>query len=255
MKAVLVALLVPVSAMAGERAFPWTWSSATQAPKTSDVQLWLGVRSGRPTPFEQVELRGWASVGVTSRVDLHLGVEADGALRRRDQKALDVRGSALVRYRFFEPNEVLGVALLARAAFGVAGAVLEGRLVLDRVLGDVLLALNSSYERTVFWDARADLDTRFEHSLGLKLQVTPQVSAGVEVRARQALLAGAYQGTAFYAGPTLTVSTKWVWFSVGAVAQVASDKAEGDRGNGERVIFRDDERFGVRLVVGAPTVR
>lgn len=251
----LLLALLPCSALAGERAFPWTWGSATQMAGTTDAQVWLGLRSGRPTPFERLELRGWASLGVNSRVDLHVGVELDGTLLRGEGKSIDGRASALVRYRLFEPNEVLGVALLARAGFGVSGAVLEARLVLDRVIGDVLLALNSSFERTVYWDARAAIDTRFEHSVGLRLAITKDVAAGLEVRARQALLAGEYQGTAFSAGPTLSISTSWAWFSLGLVAQVASDKAEGDRFNGERIIFRDDERFGVRLIVGAPVAR
>ncbi|MBE2251468.1 MAG: hypothetical protein IAE78_18145 [Myxococcus sp.] len=248
-------VMVVATAASAERAFPYTWTSATRAAKTSDAELWLSVRSGRPAPFDLLELRGWASAGVGKRVDLHFGLETEVALRRFEQKDLDGRVSALARYRLFDADDVIGVALLARAGFGVASAVLEARLVLDRQAGDVLVALNSSFERTVYWDRRDAIDSRLEHSVALRLAVTPEVSAGVEVRARQAFASGVYQGTAIYGGPALTVSTKWAWLSIGFVAQVASDKAEGDRGDGQRIIFRDDERFGVRLVVGAPTAR
>lgn len=248
----LVGGLLATSA-AADRPFPWTWTSGTQARGTTDAQLWLGARSGRPTPYDLLEVRGWVSAGVNRRVDVHFGLEAEALLQRRERKDLDGRLSALARFRLFEPDDVLGVALLARAGFGIASAVLEARLVFDRQLGDVLLALNSSFERTTYHDRRDAIDTRLEHSLAARLAITEEVSAGVEVRARQGLRAGAYQGTAFYAGPTLTVSTKWLWLSVGVVAQVASDKAEGDRGDGQRIIFRDDERFGVRVVVAAPT--
>ena len=248
----LVVALLSSTAFA-ERVFPFTWTSATQKKSTTDAELWLTMRTGRPTPFDQLEVRGWVSAGVARNVDVHFGLETDFLLRRREQKELDGRISALARYRFFEPDEVLGVALLGRAGFGVASAVLEGRLVLDRKLGDVLVAANSSYERTVFWDRRDGIDTRLEQDLGVRLQVTPDVTAGFEVRARTALKAGEYQGTAVYFGPSLSISTKAVWFSIGAVAQIMSDKAEGDKGNGQPIIFRDDERFGLRVVVGAPT--
>ena len=238
-----------------ERAFPYTWTSTTQPNQTTDAELWLSARSGRLTPFDRLEVRGWASVGVSRRVDLHFGLEAEATFRRREEKTFDGRASALVRYRLFDADDLLGVALLVRAGFGVDGAVLEARLVLDRKLGDVLLALNSSYERTVFWDRREAIDTRLEHSFAARILITPEVSAGFEVRGRQAFQSGAYQGSALYVGPSLSISTKWVWFSVGAVTQVGSDKVEGDRGNGQSIIFRDDERFGLRLVVGAPTAK
>ena len=251
----VVVLALSATSARADRPFPYTWTSTTQANQTTDAALWVSVRSGRPTQYDRLEVRGWASAGVSKRVDVHFGVEADVAFGRRDRKSFDGRVSALARYRLFDPDDVLGVALLGRAGFGVEGAVLEARLVLDRKLGDVLLALNSSYERTVFWDRRDAIDTRLEHSFGVRLMVTPDVGAGFEVRGRQAFLSGAYQGSALYVGPTLSISTKWVWFSFGAVAQVGSDKVEGDRGNGQSIIFRDDERFSVRLIVGAPTAK
>ena len=247
-------VLVATSASA-ERPFPYTWTSTTQANQTTDAELWVSVRSGRPVQYDRLEVRGWASAGVTKRVDVHFGLEADVTFRRRDQKTFDGSASALVRYRLFDPDDVLGVAVLGRAGFGIDGAVLEGRLVLDRKLGDVLLALNSSYERSVLWDRREAIDTRLEHSFAARFLVTPEVAAGFEVRGRQAFLSGAYQGSALYVGPTLSITTKWVWFSLGAVAQVGSDKIEADRGNGQTIIFRDDERFSLRLVVGAPTAK
>jgi hypothetical protein len=247
--------MVTSSVASADRPFPYTWTSTTQANQTTDAELWVSVRSGRPTQFERLELRGWASAGISKRADVHFGLEADATFGRREEKTFDGRASGLVRFRLFEPDDVLGVALIGRAGFGVEASALEARLVLDRTLGDVLLALNSSYERTVFWDRRSVIDTRLEHSVAARLLITPAVSAGFEVRGRQAFLSGAYQGSALYVGPTLSISTKWVWFSLGAVAQVGSDKVEGDRGNGQSIIFRDDERFNLRLVVGAPVAR
>ncbi|MBL8921486.1 MAG: hypothetical protein JNJ54_21680 [Myxococcaceae bacterium] len=250
---VLFSVLVASVAWA-ERPFPWTWTSSTQARGTTDVELWTTVRTGRPTPYDLLEVRGWVSAGLLRQVDLHFGLETDVLLMRRENKAFEGRLSGLARYRFLDPD-VLGIALLVRAGVGLEAGVLESRLVLDRVFGTLLLAANGAFERTVFYDRRDAIDTRFEASLALRLQVSPAVTAGFEGRSRTGLKSGEYQGTAIYLGPTLSISTKWVWLSVGAVAQVAADKAEGDRFNGQPIIFRDDERFGVRLVVAAPTAR
>lgn len=247
-----VLLVLGAEPALADRPFPWTWTSATRAPGSAEAQLWTTVRSGRLTPWDSLELRAWLSAGVLRQVDVQAGLETDVVLQRREQKAFDGRVSVLARYRLLEPTDVIGLALIARAGVGVASTVLEGRLVLDRALGDVLLAANSSFERTIFWDRREAIDTRFEHSLAVRLQVTTDVSVGFEGRARHALQAGQYQGTAFSVGPTVSVSTKWLWVSVGAVAQIAADKADGDKGNGQAIIFRDDERFGVRVVLAAP---
>jgi hypothetical protein len=249
---VVAALLLSTTARA-ERPFPFTWTSATQPMGTSAPQLWLTLRSGRTTPFDLLEARGWVALAAARNVDVHLGLEADVVLRRREQKELDGRVSAQVRYRLLEPNDILGLAILARAGVGVASTQLEARLVLDRVVGDVLLAANSAFERTIFWDRRDAIETRLDHSLALRLTVTSDVTAGLELRARQAFRSADYQGTAFYVGPTLSVSTQAFWLSVGAMAQVASHKAAGDRGDGQPIIFRDDERFVIRVVVAAPT--
>ncbi len=249
---IVAVLSVPTVAHA-ERPFPFTWTSSTETKGTASPQLWLTIRSGRQTPFELLEARAWVGLGVARNVDVHLGLDTDVLLRRREDKQLDGRLSAQARYRLLEPTDVVGLALIARAGVGVAATQLEARLVLDRVLGDVLLAANSAFERTIFWDRRDDIETRLEHSFALRLAVTSDVSAGLELRARQAWRSADYQGTGVYVGPTLSVRTKVAWVSIGAVAQVASHKAEGDRGNGQPIIFRDDERFVLRLVVGAPT--
>jgi hypothetical protein len=246
-------LLLSAGARA-ERPFPFTWTSGTEAKGAASPQLWLTLRSGRPTPFDQLEVRGWVGLGVARNVDVHLGVDTDVTLRRREEKQLDGRLSALARFRLLEADQLVGLALLARVAVGVASTQLEGRLVLDRVFGDVLLAVNSAFERTIFWDRRDAIETRLEHAFALRLAVSAEVTAGLELRARQALRASEYQGTAVYVGPTLSVRVAGVWLSLGAVAQVASHKADGDRGNGQPIIFRDDERFGLRLVVAAPTM-
>lgn len=245
-------LVLLASTARADRPFPWTWTSSTLARGTTDAQLWTTVRTGRVTPYDLLEVRGWVNAGLLRQVDLHFGLETDVLLQRRENKSFDGRLSVLARYRFLDPD-LLGVALLVRAGVGLEAGVLESRLVLDREFGTVLLAANGAFERTVFYDRRDAIDTRFEANLGLRLQVTPDVAAGFEGRARTGLKAGEYQGTAFFVGPTLAISTKWVWLSLGAVAQIASDKAEGDRFNGQPIIFRDDERFGGRLVVAAPT--
>ena len=113
----LVVALLSSTAFA-ERVFPFTWTSATQTKATTDAELWLTMRTGRLTPFDQLEVRGWVSAGVARNVDVHFGLETDFLLRRREQKELDGRISALARYRFFEPDEVLGVGYFDEPLLG-----------------------------------------------------------------------------------------------------------------------------------------
>jgi hypothetical protein len=249
-----VALLLAANAWA-DRPFPFTWTSPTQPKQTSAVEVWVTARSGRPVQYDLLEGRAWVGLGVARNADLHLGLEADATLRRREQKELDGRLVALARYRFLEPTEVVGLALIGRFGLGVASSVFEARVVIDRVVGDTVLALNSSFERTIDWQRREQIDTRLDHSIGIGLRIAPDLVAGFEGRARQGIKNGQYQGTAVYTGPTLTWRTTWFSVSLGLLAQIASHKVQGDRGNGESLIFRDDERFAIRIAFSLPTAQ
>lgn len=251
----LTSLLLVVSSPAwASRAFPLSWDSQTMAPGTHEFQSWVTARYGRQDiGYTELDLRLQAMQAITDRVDTMFGFDVDLASFALDSRSADARISNTWRSSVLTSTQAVGFAVVSRIALGLDNGELEVRLVLDKQIGRLWLALNASVMRAQFWSGRTGIDTRFEQSFGARYQVQESFAAGVEVRAREALQRSAYQGTAYSGGPTFSwVSVRW-WVTFGLFVQAGADKAHDDRGNGEPLEVRDNERFVGRLILGVKT--
>ncbi len=251
----LASLLLIVSLPAwAQRAFPFTWDSQTLAPGTHEFQSWVTARYGRQDiGYTEFDLRLQAMQAVTGRVDTMFGLDVDLSSFGLDSRAVEARVSSTWRYSLLRSTEAVGLAVVSRIGLGLDHGELEVRLVLDKQLGRLWLGLNASATRSQFWSGRTGIDTRFEQSFGARYQVQESFSAGVEVRAREALQRSTYQGTAYSGGPVFTWAAKRWWVAFGFLVQAGADKARDDRGNGEPLEVRDNERFVGRLILGVKT--
>jgi hypothetical protein len=252
-------LLVPAGALAAAppavdaaRDLPFTWSTQTLAPGGKALEAWLTPRIARADPQQLfTDLRALYTTGLLPSLDTQLSLDVSIASNQSSSSA-DARVSSLWRWAPFKSDGPVGFGVLGRASLGVDAAELELRALIDKRLGRVLLAANGSVSRELFWSGRTGIDTRLEESAGARFAINETASFGLELRARSSFLLGAYQGTGFYVGPTLAFHFSRLWFSLGLEAQVGADKAPADRGNGEPLELRDNERVVGRLVVGRP---
>lgn len=242
----LAALLLSTAALAAERDFPLTWTTSTLAANQNFLEAWLTPRVGREDgDYVKSEVRLMWSRGVLASTDTQLSADLDF-----EEGAVTPHLSSLWRYAPLKSTGRVGFGTIARLSLGFDAADLELRFVVDKKLGDVLLALNAAVVRTQFWSGRAGIDTRLDESLAARYALGERASFGLELRVKSAFLGGDYQGTALYVGPSLSFSASRFWVSLGLTSQVAADKAPADRGNGEPATLRDDERFVGRVVFG-----
>lgn len=247
-------LVVAAGAQAAERAFPVTWDSTTLGEKQQELTVWLTPRLLRQnsltSPFTRIEARAAFSWGLTSWLEGSVAgdvVMDDEGLKGQ---AVDAKLTTWWRASPLKAKDWLGISVLLRGSLGFAGADAEARLVLDKRLGDVWIALNSAVTRSFFFEG-GGVDLRLEQSLALGYVLQKAgVTLAAEGRARTAYLAGQYQGTAFYAGPSITLSQRRWWASLTVQAQVAADRHPDDKALTEPLELRDNERFVARLVVG-----
>ncbi len=253
-RAAFVLSVVALSAQAGERAFPFTWDSTTLAAKEQEVTVWLTPRLLRQnsltSSFTRVEARTAFSFGVTNWLEGTVAgdvVMDDEGLKGQ---AVDAKLTTWWRASPLKAKDWLGFSVLLRGSLGLLGVDAEARFVLDKRLGDVWVALNSAVTRSYFFEGTG-VDLRLEQSGAVGYVLSKAgVTIAAEGRARTAFLLGQYQGTAVYAGPSLTLSQPRWWLSVAVQAQVAADRHPDDKALPEPLELRDNERFVARFVFG-----
>ncbi len=251
MRVVLSLLVLSGPALAADRAFPFTWDTATAAPGERHLEAWLSPRLQRVTgvPYAAWELRAGLSAGLTARLDTLLAFDVTLEEFGADRRSVDARATSLWRFAFLGPDAPLGLAGLGRASLGGDALDLEARLLVDKRVGNVVLAANASAAYSALWGGRTGIDWRIEECLAAGYRVGPAL-VGVEARVRTAAEGRQYRGTAFYLGPSFTWARGAVFLTVGAQAQVAADEPRADRDDKEPMLFRDNERFGARVLLG-----
>jgi hypothetical protein len=165
----------------------------------------------------------------------------------------DPRVTSLWRWTTWRQGTPFAVGGLGRLSLGFDQFEVEARLFADWQLGRVLLALNVSAARALFWNGREGVDTHLEESFAAKYVISPGATVGFEIRAKSAWKVREYQGTGIYAGPALTFTHPRFWVTIGGYTQFAADKAKADRDLMEPNELRDNERFVLRLSFGANT--
>jgi hypothetical protein len=251
--AVAVVVLAALSGKAAERDFPLTSTTQTLGVGHHDLEGWLTPRIARKLDsFAMSEARLAMTAGVTGWLETTVSLDLD-FLSSPEVTTVDPRLSTVWKFAPFKATDAVGFGWLVRGSIGPDNLALEARLFADKAFGRLLLAVNASYERSFFWSQRTGIDTRLEGSAAGRFALGDQATFGMELRLKGAFQRADYQGTGIYVGPCLSVRVAHTWFSIGAFAQVAADKAKADKGNGEPLELRDNERFVLRLIVGGHT--
>lgn len=249
MRPLLLLALLSVPALAAPRDFPFTWTSRTSQAGQSSLEAWLTPRLVRTDDYFRLDSRVVWTHGVTRTVEAQLSMDMDFE-STNTTRVFDPKFTSLWRWTTWRQGTPFAVGGLGRLSLGFDQFEVEGRLFADWQLDRVLWALNLSAARGLFWNGREGVDTRLEESVAARYVISPGASIGFEVRAKSAWRLREYQGTAIYAGPTLTFTHPKFWVTVGGYAQVAADQANADRALVEPNELRDNERFVLRLAFG-----
>jgi hypothetical protein len=232
------------------RPFALTWTSQLLAAGQHDFEAWVSPRIARTDDsLVLTDTRAAIATGLGSRLEALFGLDLDFTANR-SSTSVEPRATTLWRWAPLDADGPLGAGGLLRGSLGFDSAELEARLFADKRVGALWLAVNASASRRFFWNGGSGVDTHLEETAGLRYAVGPSASFGLEGEVRSGFLRGAYRGTAVYVGPSFTFRVSRVWVTLGALAQVAADKAPEDKGDGQPLELEDNERFVGRVVIG-----
>lgn len=234
----LALLFVAGGANASERHFAFTYETAVLAEGDAEFEPWTTLRVGRERYYSRIDNRLEFELGLfpnlqtalywnLSRTTEDLEDPISGELIRVSTTSLNSIASEW-KYSFSNPvADALGSAIYLEGTYGPALAEVEGKLLLDKQLGDVILALNLVAEKE--WEiVRPETIDRlvFEGDLGVGYFFTPSFVGGVEVVSETFVESDEVTSSALYAGPTLAYADSHYFLTVSVTPQVFAPKSQ-----------------------------
>ncbi len=217
--------LTPAASRADARRFAYVYETTTMPQGMTEYEQWITWKTDKGTDdrYERLEFRQEIEYGLTDRVQVALYFADWRYTRKSSGSDTQVRTSSLeVIANVADPfTSPLGAALYGEVKVGAEKFALEGKLLLEKGLGDVLLGYNAVVEAE--WEDEDWVHHKGElaQTAGLSWQASPRLLLGAELlheielpewsEAEDALL---------YAGPSVSLRHDRLWLTTAALWQL-----------------------------------
>ncbi len=222
-------LTVAGTAEANERHFTYTYETATLPAGSFELEPWATLRLGRAQYYTGTDYRLEFEGGLTDRLQTALylngSAEASAANGVLTTSSAFTGFSSEWKYRILD-RDVAPVGLALYGEFTVAADSFdaEGKVLLDRWFGNLLVAANFvADEAWLFTGGATQHATEFEVELAAGYRVHPRWTVGFEIRDDNRWTTdGAAQLTdaVLYAGPTVAFSAQSFWIAASILPQI-----------------------------------
>lgn len=250
-----VTALAPGLAAANDRAFAYTYESATLPEGAKELEFWTTGRYGRELPagdgdFRRYDQRIEVEVGLTDRLMGAFYMNAETVHTRDTGTGSALTGvSAELKYRHLDAAaDAVGLASYLELTGGPDEGEIEAKLIVDKQLGGALVAGNLVLEEEIEdLGGENELEHKFELDLGGAFELGEHVTLGLELRGAGVVAEGELEGIAIYAGPALGLRSKGAWMVLGITPQLGA--FGGESSGFERDLVHNEKAQG-RLLVG-----
>ena len=245
-----VLLAVPLVAHANDRHFSYTYESAVLAPGEKELEVWTTYRNGRDTRYTRFDERLEFEIGLVPglQTSFYLNVTAIGQdVNGELANSTEVSVSNEWKWRLLDSAvDGIGLALYGEFTGSVEELELEGKLIVDKRIGNLLLAANFVAEHEwEFGIGQTEKDLHLDGFLGASWFFTPRFSLGVEAWNANIISHGTWEHSAFFLGPVASYTGDGWWVTLTVLPQLPAFKpSEG----GGKYVFTDYERFQARLL-------
>jgi hypothetical protein len=264
LRSICPALLVSIavfsaSASASERHFGFGYESPVLSPGLAELQPWTTERVGRSDYYNRLEVRLGFQLGLLRNLQAALywnaaSTTADfrvpGAVNNARLSSTDFESiSAQLKYKLFDPTaDALGAALLLEGEAGPLRVGYEGRVILDKQLGSLLLAFNLFGGGVEMLERRSRFEASFGATAGAGYFVTPNWVTSLELR-NQNGYSGQLDHSVLYLGPTVSYASTRFWLTLAVQPQVIAFKGASP---GHHLDLNRNEYVQARLLLGFP---
>jgi len=248
------------SAAANDRHFTYTYETATLNAGDVELEPWTTYRFGRQRYYARFDQRLELELGVTDRLmsawylnltSVAADVEDDAGVVARESDLEFAGVSSEWKLKLTDPvADPLGTALYLEGTLAPTEAKIEGKVLLDKRVGPLLLAANLVGEYGRAWEERGETEDEVElvTLLAAAWVFDERASVGLELRQLNELEGGSeLESAVLYAGPTVSYAVDGWWSAFTVLPQVAAFAGITD---GHRLDLEHRERVQVRLLIG-----
>ena len=253
-----VLLLAPRSAHATERHFGFTYESSVLNPGTAEIEPWTTVRGGRADYYSETDARIGFDYGIAKNLegeffwnfstiaeDIVLPSPLPQKTRLNDSEfdsfSLDLR------YKLSDPvADALGSALYLEGTLGPLLTSVEGRVILDKQIGSLLLAANLVGDGIEHLELRSVSDVELSAEAAAGYFVTPTFVPSLEIRSENGV-SKQLDRSVLYFGPSVSVMTEGWWATLAVEPQITAFKGATP---GHDFDLDQNERLQARLLFG-----
>lgn len=250
---VVATLAVSEAAWANERHFTYTYESAVLPKGEREIEVWMTPRLGKEDYFARFDQRLEFEVGLTDRLmlALYLNTEAKTAqVGDAYETEFEFGGfSTELKYKLLDPvADPVGLALYGEFTGSTNEMEVEGKIILDKRVGNFLFAANlvGEYEWEFEGPNELEREVVAEVDLAGSYFLSDRFSLGLELRNHNEFTDEGWEHSALFAGPVLAYGGDTWWVAVTGLAQLpALKKAEDSTSN---LILDEHEKFNGRIL-------
>ena len=246
----LLSLLLAPAAMAGGRTLTFTYDSSVLPPGSLEIEPWVTARFGRPDGYTQFDNRLEFELGVVPA--LQTSVYLNFSTTHEGPRGSNVQSWSLSnewKWKLLDPvADAFGFALYGEVLLGVNEQELEAKLIFDKRIGPLLLALNIIGEYG--WESRPSETVKeqvLDVTAGGSYALGAGFAVGVEARLNNIWETGeGFVGGALFVGPVVSYSHRSFWLALSFLPQVVGYGGTTVGG----LSLADQERYNIRLLAG-----
>ncbi|MGE5429901.1 MAG: hypothetical protein ACM3QX_02440 [Syntrophomonadaceae bacterium] len=257
---ILTVLLINHSTVsANERRFTYIYESLVLPRGARELEIWNTYRANRGYMYRRIDQRAEFEIGLGNNLMTSLYLNSSWKLQDENGAAAggnavqsqDVSISSEWKYKILDrvANPV-GLGLYGEATVGLNEFELEGKLLVDKQINNLLLAFNGVVEQE--WETGLEngvsntaKELNLEFDLGASYMVSGAFSLGLELRNTNTIKDGEVENSVLFAGPVLAYSDENWWAALTVMPQVTAFKG-ATNGN---LSLDDHEKVEARLLL------
>jgi len=253
-------LLSPGLSLAYERHFSYLYESPVLPKGAMEIELWTTPRLMRDHYFvrfdERLEFEVGLGKGLQTAFYLNMRGQAESSSQGM-QKKFEFRGvSSEWKWQMTDPvSNFLGSSLYGELTWMPHEVELEGKIILDKWIGRVLVAYNLVGEFEIEAEQKQGEELEWEkvavveNILGVSVRIFDGLQVGLEFLNKNRLSEGKLDYSALFIGPNVFVSSRKMWATLTFLAQLPSIK-KSDESPHKWLELKDLERYQARLLLG-----